>query len=98
MSSVLVARPVATSPKLCAGLSWCRLTNNWASIELLSEIGAHAAPREASMNTARAFLRTWALIFLLTWTGALRAQLNRGVIEGLVTDPLGAVVPNQMSL
>jgi len=50
------------------------------------------------MNTARAFLRTWALIFLLTWTGALRAQLNRGVIEGLVTDPLGAVVPNQMSL
>src|SRR6516225_6300790 len=30
---------------------------------------------------------------LLCWAAPLRAQLNRGVIEGLVTDPQGAVMP-----
>ena len=30
---------------------------------------------------------------LLCWAAPLRAQLNRGVMEGLVTDPQGAVMP-----
>ncbi len=33
------------------------------------------------------------LALFLSWTTAVRAQLNRGVIEGIVTDPQGAVVP-----
>ena len=36
----------------------------------------------------------WVLgVFLLCSSTGLRAQLNRGVLEGLVTDPAGAVVP-----
>ena len=41
--------------------------------------------------------RYWILLvetcLLLYWAAPLRAQLNRGVIEGLVTDPQGAVMP-----
>jgi hypothetical protein len=41
--------------------------------------------------------RDWMLVIgtcvLVGWAAPLRAQLNRGVIEGLVTDPQGAVVP-----
>jgi hypothetical protein len=37
------------------------------------------------------------LIFMLCWlsigTGALNAQIDRGTIVGLVTDPIGAIVP-----
>src|SRR5215510_5561182 len=35
-----------------------------------------------------------AVVVLFSWATTLQAQLNRGVIEGIVTDPQGAVVPN----
>jgi hypothetical protein len=35
----------------------------------------------------------WGLVYLLFWSGGLDAQLNRGVLEGVVSDPQGAVVP-----
>ncbi|MCI0626127.1 MAG: carboxypeptidase-like regulatory domain-containing protein [Acidobacteria bacterium] len=33
------------------------------------------------------------LLLILSWSLVLRGQINRGVIEGIVTDPQGAVVP-----
>src|SRR5215472_11286985 len=35
----------------------------------------------------------WLLILNLAAAAALHAQLNRGVVEGIVSDPSGAVVP-----
>ncbi len=35
----------------------------------------------------------WGLLLFLCCTAGLKAQINRGQIEGLVTDPQGAVVP-----
>ena len=45
------------------------------------------------MFRGRVFL--WILIVasVFSWTAALKAQINRGIIEGTVTDPQGAVVP-----
>ncbi len=45
------------------------------------------------MRVRPIILRLLGLAILLSWAGALKAQLNRGVIEGIVTDPQGAVVP-----
>ncbi len=45
------------------------------------------------MFRERMLLSFLGLVLLLSWTTALKAQLNRGIIEGIVTDPQGAVVP-----
>jgi len=45
------------------------------------------------MLYVRTFVNVVALILLLFWATAAEAQLNRGVLEGTVTDPTGAVVP-----
>ncbi len=45
------------------------------------------------MFSGRFLPRILGLVLLLSWATALKAQLNRGVIEGIVTDPQGAVVP-----
>jgi len=36
----------------------------------------------------------WVIALFVTFGAGLKAQLNRGIIEGLVADPQGAVVPN----
>ena len=46
------------------------------------------------MRVNRIILQPLGLALLLCWTGSLKAQLNRGSIEGIVNDPVGAVVPN----
>ena len=47
------------------------------------------------MNSQLSLIRRGAMfaLLLLSLTIALNAQLNRGIIEGIVTDPQGAVVP-----
>src|SRR5438093_12358145 len=45
------------------------------------------------MFSRRVVFRTLAVVLLFCWAMALEAQLNRGVIEGIVTDPQGALVP-----
>ncbi len=45
------------------------------------------------MFSGRILLRVLGLSLLLSWTTAVEAQLNRGIIEGVVTDPQGAVIP-----
>lgn len=45
------------------------------------------------MFCGRIFLRLLGLLLFLSCATALEAQLNRGVLEGIVTDPQGAVVP-----
>ncbi len=45
------------------------------------------------MRSGRMLLRILGLVLLLSGATALQAQLNRGVLEGTVTDPQGAVVP-----
>jgi len=45
------------------------------------------------MTSARLYRLPLCIIFLLALPSGLHAQLNRGIIEGLVTDPQGAVVP-----
>src|SRR5215471_3318371 len=47
------------------------------------------------MNSHVSILRrgVMSLSLLLSLTNTLSAQLNRGIIEGIVTDPQGAVVP-----
>src|SRR5262249_21007708 len=46
------------------------------------------------MSQGRIFLSIAALTLLLLWAGAAEAQLNRGIVEGTVTDPTGAVEPD----
>ena len=45
------------------------------------------------MNVQRSILSALVFVFLLAWPTGLQAQLNRGSLEGVVTDPQGAVVP-----
>ena len=46
------------------------------------------------MFSGRTLLRIWGMSFLLLCATAARAQLlNRGTVEGIVTDPQGGVVP-----
>ena len=45
------------------------------------------------MMSGRIVVRVLSVAFFLSWTVALEAQINRGVIEGIVTDPQGALVP-----
>jgi len=45
------------------------------------------------MNSRRIFLSIATLVLAISWTPAIRAQLNRGVLEGVVMDAQGAVVP-----
>ena len=45
------------------------------------------------MFRRRTFLNVLACTLLLLWATAVQGQLNRGVMEGTVTDPQGAVVP-----
>jgi hypothetical protein len=46
------------------------------------------------MSCRRAALPVLGLAMILSGTAALEDQINRGVIEGIVTDAQGAVVPN----
>src|SRR5213593_2968100 len=48
------------------------------------------------MFSRRVVLRALGVVLLFCWAMALEAQINRGVIEGIVTDPQGAVVPSVM--
>src|SRR3990172_11060321 len=50
--------------------------------------------KEANMARSRSLLRLLVSILVLAGGPTLHAQLNRGVIEGIVTDPQGAVVPD----
>lgn len=45
------------------------------------------------MVCGRTFLKVSAFVSFLLWTAIVEAQLNRGVLEGTVTDAQGAVVP-----
>ncbi len=45
------------------------------------------------MLNPRTILRLWVLLLLTGGLSSLEAQLNRGIIEGIVTDPSGATVP-----
>ena len=47
---------------------------------------------EGEMDSMRALVRLTGLMLLLLGAMPLTAQINRGVIEGLVTDPQGAVM------
>src|SRR5437660_4678537 len=52
-------------------------------------------PEGGSMHRRRVSLLGVACLALLALSAArLKAQLNRGIIEGVVTDPQGGVVPN----
>ena len=46
------------------------------------------------MMSGRIVVRVLSVAFFLSWTVPLEAQINRGVIEGIVTDPQGALVPS----
>src|SRR2546422_4655643 len=45
------------------------------------------------MNFRRALCRFLGTAALWSCTASLQAQLNRGILEGIVTDPQGAVIP-----
>ena len=45
------------------------------------------------MKCRRFFLGILSMSLLFFWVAPSRAQINRGIVEGVVTDPQGAVVP-----
>src|SRR5574337_82100 len=47
---------------------------------------------DKTMSSRRLFF-FFGAVLLLSWAVTLEGQLNRGVIEGIITDPQGAVVP-----
>ena len=47
-----------------------------------------------SRTTRRCMVCIWSLTFLLGCFDTASAQLERGILEGSVTDPQGAYVPN----
>jgi hypothetical protein len=56
-------------------------------------VALHSAVMEVNMVRRRLPLSFLGLVLLFSWTAGLEAQLNRGVVEGIVTDPQGGVVP-----
>ena len=45
------------------------------------------------MKVRKLLTATVSLVVIFLWALPMQAQLNRGVLQGVVTDPQGGVVP-----
>src|SRR5882724_3933855 len=100
-------RPLRSVETESSGSTWMCYWNRFAPIRASStSCAAWACPRSSRSSIARSAMKTHRarqgmkillLLFVLGMTVPGRAQLgNEGSIEGIVTDPSGAVIPGVM--